>query len=495
MTISSLHEEVKKIAGARPAFVVSRDMLRALALSSIEKSMKFFDSVPPGEQQTFLKTANPHVAGRYQALLSSGGTAVELRDFQVQLQPGEENPVDLYVTPSFLLIVELFDPVSDLAFSTVHFECPPSRYPIDAAKNRLTFLPPLVNPLVNVFNSSDRAAAIAATGISNDDLLRVEGSMAYGTGARMLQTVMGEIAPIDLDAVFPAFRFGGKIDASQIGENLVLIPETFTFIGNTGCPQGDALDGVTVLLPEQLGGRSGASGEINVPPPKSHQKPYEQYDGLLMAYLPKPVLQVQFEKISPAAAYRDHDHGFIGYDLSVNVLLKSAQLAIDVIERALTLQLGLSVDGAAKITVDVPCIGRVTAARVDFNVPGRDRTALVDTWVRFAVDARGRLCVLTELKPLSLGGAEVEVEIFSRYASYLGGEAKLLAYIADYLIQRVLVEIIPRMLEDELRKTLNQHFFVFLDMERQLKYFFRKPNAGTWSGEDSSVLIGLNYLG
>jgi hypothetical protein len=390
--------------------------------------------------------------------------------------------------------LELFYPGKpNLSYLTIQLTVPTFLLPIKASGQEITFDPPSIPVTAAVTNAPTRAAAIAASGISEQDLLRVEGSVSYGSGTRLVVSALGRLPPFNLKTLFPAFDFSGELELFKIAGALVVVPESFTFIGNTGCPKGDATSGasVTPQIPGALNGNT-RSWPINVSlPPPQKQKHVSGANGLVSAYLPKPLLDVKFGKVAPAVTYTDHGNGFIGYDVNLSASIRGVAVSIDPVGFGLRLALDFATRGLAVATIDVPCVGPVDLAQARFEMPENNRTATVEVALRFAVDSGGRLLVVAELTRADLGTALVSVQLVGKYLGMAGGEAAVIGFIVDGVISRIVASVLPGLILDAIKNEVNNHFFVLADLGKLLKYLPKSPNVPTFSGDAESMLVGL----
>lgn len=483
MAISQLHGDIKKLARNKPALVIEASTLNDLALDSLITASDFANNTVP-----MLQTGHTGVAGRLLQLsidprTLTAGLIVRGTDLLIGIDPG------------FTIQLELFEPTTAAPYSTVVINVPPVEIPLIPGRNAVAFAQPEVLVTATVTDSPQRQAAIASSGITVDDLLRVEGSIAFGGSSRLVRSVLGELPPIDLEKLFPAFKFGGDLEFHEIRGALIVIPQWFEFIGNTGCPKGDATDGVEVAVGSPTMGQDGGSWPIPTKLRKAPRRPQPQLSGsLVAAYLPKPILDMQFGKVAPAITYRDNGYGFIGYHVELSASIQRIAVSIDVAERALRLELSFVASGFARATIDVPCVGRVELAQAHMSLPKPPGVSTVSVLVRLGIDSSGRLIMLTEIERIDLGDAEVNIQLFSKYLGMAGGKAAVIGFIIDAVLGRVIAHNLPKLVIDVIKDTVNQHFFVLADMSDLLKYVDRAPNGTTWSGEPGSVLMGMTNL-
>lgn len=483
MKDTQLHKAISAVALNNPGMLISDEVLRNLALDAIIRASTFTSSAP-----VIFPSGHAKVVGRYKQL------SIDPNSLTVSLDIAGSNPL-LNIRPGFTLSFDLLDPKSQLVYSTVELDIQDIVFPLVGRNNKLIFDP--IEMVLNavVKESGDRAAAIASTKIDENDLLRVEGAVAFGASSKIVRTAFGEVS-IVLEDIFPAFRFGGELKMHNVRGSLLIVPELFEFIGNTGCPKGDIGKDVRVIPQQPTLGPDGGQWPIFVQLPNTpkHTVPL-QVDGLVAAYLPKTLLDVHFGKVAPAISYRDGDNGFIGYDVELTAALRDVVLSIDLNEMALRINLGFAMWGFANATVDVPCIGRVEIAQVHFTLPQKNGTSFLEILVRPGVDASGRLLMLSEIASASLGEAEVRIQLFSKYLGMAGGEKAVIGFLVDAVVGRILASILPGLVLEAVKSNIDNHFFVLADLSSKLKYFQGTPNGTTWSGTNDSVLLGIQSRG
>jgi hypothetical protein len=481
MATSILHQAVAQIARDKPGLVISAEMLKELALDSLSRSASVGRNagitIPTGHRAVVGKflniSLNPATLG---VKLVSQGT-----DLLLEISPG------------FSVELELLEPVGDIAYSNVNIDVPIVSIFLRAGNNSIKFTTPETAVTATVVDGPKRQSAIQASGISQEDLLRVEGAFSFGgTSTSLIRSALGELPPIDLERLFPAFRFGGDLALSATNDSLLIIPERFEFLGNTGCPKGDATNGMEVNPQNPAIGADGGNWPVLVGLPHAAppRRPLE-VDGLVSAYLPKPVLDSQFGKVAPAITYKDHGDGFIGYDVELSAAIRRVDVSIDVVNIALRLELSFASWGFVNASIDVPCVGRVELAQAHLELPKENGTATLSALVRLGVDTAGRLLMLTEIEGIDLGEAEVSIQLFSKYLGMAGGKAAVIGFLTDAIIGRVIANNLPGLIFDAIKDAVNQHFFVLANLSDLLTHFRNAPNRSTWSDDQHSVLMGL----
>jgi hypothetical protein len=481
---NDLHKLIADAANGRGGMVISGEILSQLALRSLKTASAFGRNA--GVE---IPTGNRHVCGRFKSISIDPATIVAKL-----IANGAK--LCLEINKTFDIEIELLIPNNGLAYSTIKLSVPNAQFPLSTSKTSIYFDTPIGFAEGSVSEAISRIDAIKASGISVDELLRIEGSMAYGTGFRLVNSALGALEPIDLNQMFPAFEFGGKLELINIEGSLLVLPQSFKFIGNTGCPKGDATAGMEIHTQSPQDNELTRTWPVLVttPTPANVRKPLPNL-GLVAAYLPKPLMDVQFGKVAPAITYREHDNGFIGYDVELSAAIRGVSVSIDSTELALRLRLDFASWGLVVATVDVPCVGRMDLAQARFEMPKNNGTGYIEAVVRLAVDTGGRLIMLTELESANLGEAMVSVQLFSKYLGMAGGAGAVYGFIADAVLGRIISNILPGMAFDAIKASVNQHFFVLTDLGDLLGLLDHRPNYPTWSDDGNSVLMGLLYSG
>lgn len=479
---TTLHTAVAAIAQQRGAMVISKAILSDITLKSLRNAAAF-----GAGGHVEIASGNQHVAGRF------AGISINVDTLTADLTD-QNGAVGIDVGPGFVLTIELLIPGGGLSYSTIELSVPATHFGLSASGNIILFEPPRDLVEGNTVPTATRAAAIAATGIDPNELLRLEGSIAYGSGSRLVNSALGTMEPIDLAKMFPAFEFGGVLELKSVGGSLLVFPETFKFIGNTGCPKGDATAGLQITPQSSTDQNLTRTWPVlaRAPTPQPVRPP-QTSDGVVAAYLPKTLLDVHFGKVSPAITYRDHDDGFIGYDVELSAAIRGITVTIDATEMALRLNLDFASWGLLVATVDVPCVGRMDLAQARFEMPKNNQSGSVEAIVRLAVDTAGRLTMLTELGAVNLGEAMVSVQLFSKYLTLAGGNMAVYGFIMDAVLGRVIANNLPGLVFDAIKGAVNQQFFVLADLGALLGLRQNKPNRATWSDDGTSTLMGLTY--
>lgn len=480
MAKTVLHQEIEAIAANRGALLLSESLISLVVLDSLERSVRFGKTA-----MALFPTGHHSVRGRFKDF------SIDTRSIKAVLAVSNDGTPVVRITPDFTVTLELVstaDPA--LSFSSITLQTQGLELPVVGAGESIRFLAPVAPISATVVNSASRAAAILASNIASDDLLRVEGSVAFAGGARLVNSAIGEAAPVNLRQLFPAVSFSGTLALHVVRGSLLVVPEAFALLGNPGCPLGDAMDGVRVVPNGGYGGTP-FTATAGLLPIRARQ--YEQRDGLAAVYFPKATLDAHFGgKATPAVSYRDSGHGFIGFEVELTCAIRGITVTIDPAAGGLRLLLDLATWGIVTANVDVPCVGRVDLAQIKFEMPKDNATAHVEALLRLAVDTSERLIVTSELTVLDLGEAKVDVQLFSRYLGFAGGEAAVVGFLIDGVLGRILANNLPPLVSQTIRDQVNQNFFVLAELGGLNKYRPHPPReAPVFSADADSALMGL----
>jgi hypothetical protein len=481
---NSLHDDLVNTLDQRGALIISEAMLDALVLDSLKAS-----SIASSGAGSF-PTSHEKVLARVSS------STLDVNKIYASFEP--TNPAsekaEVIVRPGFQVTFTLFATnASHLSFSDVVLDVPEFSVELTGRKQAIEFRAKefLVSSRVN--ESVDREQAKLAAQITENDLLRIEGIFAYGgVASKLIDEAMGEIPDIDLAAMFPAIDFGGSLELRKIGEHLVIVPEKFSVLGNSGCPQGDVLDGVRPVPQNPVQNDQEARIPLFFDTSRARVIPKARNTfGFAGTYIPKALLDVKFGKVSPGASHKDSGGGTFKWLLDLSVALKGIRVEIDEQLLALRLTVHLESSGYGELWLNLPCIGRTTVAIVRVELPETGSPpSTVQVLLRPVVNSNGELRIAAGLESVNLGDVYVRVELFGRW---VGGDwkAKVLAFIADAILARFIAWKIPSMVCDELRKNINKHFFVLVSIERLTRYLRRAPDVPAFSARPQSALLSM----
>lgn len=478
--MTPLHSAVKALAGNSPALVFSLDAFRGFLLNNFTNAV------------TRLRNASVPIEGSPNIEARFTGLTVNPVHFQVSLSDAGGN-VHAVISPGFQATLALHvagDPQSE--FSTIAIDVANLQVGLTANAPSLVLGSPDFDVQGRVTPSASRAAALAKPGITEEDVVRVEGAMAYVMPRRVMASALATVSSVNLSEHFTAFELRGDWALHVVAGGLVVLPSGGISIReNTGCPLKDSvpdlatkpgprqdIDDTHYSWPITLGGVS----------PSVVRRANDRLDGFAGLYAPKPIWDARFSKVMPAIVYRENDNGFIGYDLTFTAALKYAGLRIDPARFGIVIDLDFLANGFAFLTVDVPCVGRSDLAYARFSCAPSKLSILLS----FVLSPSGKLVLQSQIDSLNIGQVDATVSGFSRWLALAGGKAAVVGFIIDYVLKRVIEHNIPIKMRDAIRQEVNSKNFQLLDLEGLAAFTrYRLFNEVTYSGDSDSVLVGL----
>ncbi|WP_421293358.1 hypothetical protein [Aeromonas veronii] len=485
MPITSLHASLIQLAGDRGAMLIAGEAIRSAVLDNFTRAAANLAGL-------IVDTLHPKVAARFDATSAPQS--------QLDAKLGfESGSVVCRVTPDFDLQLSLIytgdisQTFSTLVFSVSNIVLVLST---DGSAIRFRLSDPLVTASFTDTPPGSRDAAVKASGIDVDDLLRIEGSFAYGTGYRLVSSFFGRLPALQLRELFPALDFAGDMELAVVEDSLAAIPDRMTIMDLAGCPQSNAAEGISVVPQSPDRPNQDSRSWAIWTQTRASQVSAPNFENPLTAvHLPRSLIDMRFGKISPAIAYRERDNGFIGYDVQITGAVKQISVSIDDQLGAVRVLLGFSLWGTLVADIELPTIGRQDLAVARFELPENNVQANIEALARLAVDSGGRLLVVTEISRLELGKARVVLDVFGRYLSHAGGKAAVAGMLLDGVIGRIIAHNIPPIVSQVIRDNLDRNFFVLTSLSGLSKYIDRLPNSATFSGNSDFALLGSNYLG
>lgn len=485
MPLSQLHQSLLNAAGYRGAMLISGAAINSAVLDSLRKAAF-------GLTGSSVDTLHPKVTARFDA--------ISVNEVQLVAELVEEyGSVFVKVSPNFDLTLSLVytaDPnyrYAEIIFSVVDIRL---SVRVDGSDVRFQLEDPRITASFSDKPIGSRSAAIAKSGIDENELLRVEGSFAYGTGSRLVTSAIGKLPPLGLRELFPAIEFSTTIELAVVDKCLAIIPETMSLLELVGCPQGNAADGIVVSAQTpQKPTEDSKQWEFYTEPNLSSLKKPNAQTPFTAIHLPRDILNARFGKVAPAVSYRERDNGFIGYEVQITGAVKEISVSIDEALGALRLRLGFQAWGTLIADVDLPTIGRVDLATARIELPENNGQANIEALVRLAVDSGGQLLATTEIALIELGKARVVLDLFGKYLSAAGGKAAVAGFLLDAVIGRIIAHNIPPIVSQVIRENLDRNFFVLTRLKGLSQYIDRLPNSPTFSGNSQFALLGSNYEG
>lgn len=470
---NKLHDDIAGIAKLTGALALSRELLSSLLLERMK-------GAAAGLQGTVFQTKHELVAAEF------SGLSIDPKKLTLALEVDGDKVV-AKVSPQFRFTVRLaYSADLTKTFSNVAFDVPDLTVSITGESGNLvfSFQPGPVKRPDFMSDTRERDDAISAAQIDRDELLRVEGMFAYGTGDSVLATAFGRLKNINLATMFPNLTLGGasELKLSTDKEYLLVLPESLSLAAFTGCPPKDPTAGLTVTAKAVPGDQPGLEVQAQAAP--SEYMTHFTNTPLAALYAPKSLLDQHFSGLVPALDHYDQGTGVIGHEL--RVIVSVTRITVGIAERALTLSVGLKLWARATINIEVPCLGRKDIASLEVALPENNGEADVSVKLGLALDHRARLSVQCEVAGISLGTASVKLNLFGGVVPGLYG------YVTDFIIGRVLQNNIPWLVHDQVKAALDHKFAVLADLGEYLPFLKSRPDLASFSGvPDSSALMGL----
>jgi hypothetical protein len=201
--MTPLHSAVKALAGNSPALVFSLDAFRGFLLNNFTNAV------------TRLRNASVPIEGFPNIEARFTGLTVNPVDFQVSLSDAGGN-VHAVISPGFQSTLALHvagDPQSE--FSTIAIDVANLQVGLTANAPSLMLGSPDFDVQGRVTPSASRAAALAKPGITEEDVVRVEGAMAYVMPRRVVASALATVSSVNLSEHFTAFELRGDWGASR----------------------------------------------------------------------------------------------------------------------------------------------------------------------------------------------------------------------------------------------------------------------------------------
>jgi len=478
--MTPLHTAVKALAGNNPALVFSVDAFRGFLLNNFTNAV------------TRLKSASVPIEGFPNIEAKFVGLTVDPSHFQVSLSDAG-GVVYATISPAFQASLALHvvgDSLSE--FSIIAIDVTNLKVGLTANAPFLMLGGPDFDVRGTVTASGTRAAALTVHGITEEDVIRIEGAMAYVMPRRVVASALATVSSINLAEHFTAFELRGNWTLHVVNDGLVVLPSGGIVIReHTGCPLKDSVpDLSTEPGPRQDVDDTHYSWPITPGgvPAAVVRRANDRLDGFAALYAPKSIWETRFSKVMPAIVYRENDNGFIGYDLTFTAALSYVGLRFDPARYGIIVDLDFLANGFAFLTVDVPCVGRSDLAYARFSCAPSNLSILLS----FVLSPSGKLVLESQIDALNIGQVEATVSGFSRYLALAGGKAAVIGFIIDYVLKRVIEHNIPIKMRDAIRQEVNSKNFQLLDLEGLAAFTrYRVFNEVTYSGDTDSILVGL----
>lgn len=492
---SALHAHITELLGEKPAMVLSGKFVRALLLQGLQTAASTFSGQTIGTKHNL-------VVAQFEGL-SADGKPLDPSVIIARLGSHVGGSLEVDVEPSFAFSIRLaFQGDLSKTFVRFVFTVPQLKFRLSGVGTVLKFaMVPVEVKVVTQVDTVEREEALRASRIDRDELLRVEGIFAYGTGDALLNSVFGNLRDIDLAALFPTVTFGGELfvratntdDETGSAEALLIVPEFFSLSTLGNCSPHSAVEGavITATAPRDAGATDSLrswdfNARIENEPAALPVANAERPDAGL--YVPKTLLDQQFGSLTPAINYEESDSGFVGYTIRATASITGVQVTLQPGALRLTLKFKLWAFG--RLNIEVPCVGRQNFAELEAKLP-ESGEADVSVDLRVALDSGARVLLLSEVAGLNLGKASVNLSLLGPLGRTLGGN--YWGYVADFIIGRVIQNNLPGMVFDAVRNAVDRHYFVIADLRKYLGFLADVPNSPMYSQDSSTVLMGLNH--
>ena len=495
--MTELFLSLKKEIGNKPALVLSRDALYKLLTTNFKTAAGHLKgkSVPTGEP--------PGIEARFTKLICQ----VERKDFELGPSTSINGAVAVELVFRFSATIALHvKDKPELEFSTISIN--EDEHKIDLNMDIVAYAPNLqfrapdfaLTLKSDITPSEKRKDALEQGSIKEDVLTQVESAMTNFMPHRFVRSAFSTISSIDLTERFTAFELHGDWSLRVIDNNLVILPSGGISIReDIGCSIKDSAPNLLIKADRIDNGPSSASwalaaqGESQLK--KKKKENHVDEVGFAALYAPKPIWETHFAKVRPAVVYREHNNGFIGYDLSSTVALNYAGLDITTKPPGIVIDFKLVASGNASLTVDVPCVGRSELASAHFSCKASDLRILLS----FVLEPSGKLLLESEIKGgISIGDVDAKVSTFTRWLALAGGKAAVVGFLVDQVLAYFMERNLPNKIRDTIKREVNSKNFELLDLE-ELAMFAEYKNLSfngiTFSGDKDSVLVGLGSFG
>ena len=489
--MTKFHSSLKKFADANPAFVLSFDALRALLFTNFEKTARRLDkkSVPiegfPEIEARFIgSSVNPNECALYPSRVN--GFVV------VEVAPDFTATIALHVAKN-----------KNLEFSRIDIEVSNLKFRVTASAPNLLLGAPDFDVRGDIGLSKTRQKALKDSNVNVDDVMRIEGAMAYVMPRRIVASALSTISSINLAERFTAFELRGDWTLYLVDCNVVILPSGgIIFKDDVGCPIKDSAPGLSTKVDGmQIDSETnnGTYNEAHYSSPITFEgvtvplvrKVRNEDIGFAALYAPKPIWDARFKKVLPGIVYQEKNNGFIGYDLEFTVGLKYVNLEIDLKQAGMVIEFEVVVSGTVFLTVDVPCVGRSDLGYVRFSC----ETSNLGILLSFVLQPNGKLVLESQINQLKTGKVDATVRLFSRWLVLAGGKSAVTGFITDYVLKRVIEHNLPFKIRDAIKQELNSKNFELLDFEELAMFTSYGFNVVTFSGDEDSVLVGLKSDG
>lgn len=487
---SAIHMAVAALVGPdRMALLLDKKALNRQLADSVRAASAQLSGV-------VIETTNPKVSVKLTSL-NLDTSEIDL-DF-TGISPGLQEQITARIKPAFELTLELLSTAEPMtAFSSVRFLASNVSLTLKAEGLKLVPSAPDGDVLAQIVEAQTRADAIALSGISEADLLRVEGAIAYASGVRICLSALTALQPLELQELFPSVSFGTHAELGVVEGHIVVAPlGQVLFKEEAGCPPLSGEAPVTISKPVYDPATQTLSINTSVAPIQQVRPIELDYQGALALYLPKSILDARFAAPLPAITWRDRGGGFLGWSANATIAFRGLGLSIDVAKRGVLVNFEFDIFGTAYANVDVPYVGRVDVGSAKIEMPPvGEPSSNIQLLLRFVMDDQARLVVVTDITKLHLAKAAVTVDAFGRWLGMAGGRERVIGYLLDYVIGRILAHNLPIKLRSAIKKEIDGRTFLVADLGWLGEYYEDwYPSRSNFSGATDSIMVGIGQAG
>lgn len=483
--MNSLHAHLKHLPHVDAALVLSTNSFRGLLLNNLAEAIDL------------LQNKSVPVEGFPEIEVRLVSWPLHTRNSCISLREENESVVVEFNSEFEATIALHCADGPELEFSKIKISVSKLRFSVSASAPNLLIGAPDFDVSGSVVSSDSRDKALEKLDNNEDAVARLEGAMAYVMPRRIAAAVLSTIRSIDLARRFPAFELRGDWALRAKDGYIIVWPSGGIAIrGDLGCPIKDSAPNLSIKASGQQRYPNSDTTIWQIdhnwePIAKTEEEPRRDV-AFAALYAEKPIWDARFGNVMPGIVYQESDNGFIGYDVTFSVGLKKSTLAIDQDRFGMIIDYDLVANGAAFLTIDVPCVGRSDLAYARF----RSEPSKLRVLLSVLLLPNGKLVLESEIGSLSIGDIDATVSGFSRWLSLAGGKSAIVGFVLDHLLKRVIEENLPTKIGDAIRQELNSKNFELLDFEGLQSFTeFGRFDGVTYSGDKESVLVGLGSFG
>jgi hypothetical protein len=484
--LTPLHQETEAAAGHQPAVAIAMELIDQIVVGSLRRAAEAFAA------NNVLNGADFNVAPEIEIAVVD--ISVQPSDLHANAVPIDWDRLRFDFQPNFSFVLALrYEGDSTLEFSRIPFTIADGQVECTAEDSWLRFGQPNATTTTAVQMSATRAAAIAAAGIAEVDVVRAEAAFGVILPEKIVQSLLATIPDFNLRDLFPSVELLGRLGfhMTATGHLLVIPEDGISLIAPPGCPRVQVEPDADFELERRTGTGQAASWRYRNPVfPAPAVRPPRWIDGHVALYMPHTLVKAEFGTILPSLTYRSRGGGMIGYAISITVRFASFGVTIDPATASVRVDIEFLADGRAEANVDVPCVGRQKVAAATVEIA---RSTLV-LRLAFDVNRDGRLVVVPSVEDMRIGQVTASVRFFQRFLALAGGGGFIEGFILDTVIARVLENNIPIKIRERLREEVRSRTFPLADLGEMGSYLRNGLDrlGPTFSANAASMLLGIH---